>query len=93
MLGCMLLPSQSNVTNRNLVVHAEAVAKKTLLDAKDMMRENRKRKNSSKNTSKSSQSLVTISYIANRSLASKADKDAAADAAAAKKKKRKKRTR
>jgi hypothetical protein len=36
-----------------------------LLDAKDIMRENRKRKNSSKNTSKSSQSLVIILGLAN----------------------------
>jgi hypothetical protein len=53
------------------------------LDAKDVMRENRKRKNSSKNTSKSSQSSVTFLCIANYSLESKADK-----AAAAKKKKK-----
>jgi hypothetical protein len=77
-------------------VTAEAAAKKALLDAKDIMRENRKRKNSSKNTSRSSQSFVTILGLANYPLASKADKTAAAAAtaaasAAAKKKKQRKR--
>ena len=69
-----------------IAVQAEAAAKKALLDAKDVMRENRKRKNSSKNTSKSSQSFVTFLCIANRSLENKAEK-----AAAAAKKKRKQR--
>jgi len=32
------------------VIQAETIAKKALLDAKDVMRENRKRENSSKNT-------------------------------------------
>lgn len=73
------------------------------MDAKDLIRENRKRKNSSKNTSKLSQLLVTISGLANCLLANKADKAAAADvaaaaaadvaAAAAAKKKKRKRTR
>jgi hypothetical protein len=67
-----------------IAVQAEAAAKKALLDAKDVMRENRKRKNSSKNTSKSSQSFVTFLCITNCSLESKAEK-----AAAAKKKQRK----
>ena len=60
------------------MVQAEAAAKKALLDAKDVMRENRKRKNSSKNTSKSSQLLVIILCLANCSLANKADKAAVA---------------
>jgi hypothetical protein len=71
------------------VVQAEAAAKKALLDAKDTMRENRKRKNSSKNTSKSPQLLVTVLCLANCSLANKADKAAAVAAGAAKKKKQK----
>src|SRR5271155_3322714 len=41
-----------------IAIQAEAAAKKALLDAKDVMRENRKRKNSSKNTSKSSRSFL-----------------------------------
>ena len=75
-----------------IVVQAEAAVKKALLDAKDVMRENRKRKNSSKNTSKSSQSFVTLWCTANCSSASKADKAAAvatAALAASKKKKQK----
>src|SRR5271155_3616350 len=76
-----------------IVIQAEAAARKALLDAKDTMRENRKRKNSSKNTSKSSQSSVTFLCIANCSLASKADKAAAvATAATAAAKKKRKRT-
>jgi hypothetical protein len=68
------------------VIQAETIAKKALLDAKDVMRENRKRENSSKNTSKSPQLLVIVPCMANRPLANKADKAAAAGAAAVKKK-------
>lgn len=78
-----------------IAIQAEGAAKKALLDAKDVLRENRKRKNSSKNTSKSSQSSVTFLCIANCSLASKADKAVAVATAAiaAAKKNKKKRTR
>ena len=76
MLDGMLLLSQSSVVT--IAVQPEAAAKKALLNAKDVMRENRKRKNSSKNTSKSSQPLVTISCIADCPLESKAE--TAADA-------------
>jgi hypothetical protein len=78
------------------VVRAEAAARKALLDAKDIMRENRTRKNSSKNTSESSQLLVIVWCIAKPFLAHKVGKAVVAGAAgpagvAAAKKKRKKR--
>ena len=53
------------------------------MNAKDILRENRKRKNSSKNTSKLPWSFVTTWGLANCPLASKADKAAAAAAAVA----------
>jgi hypothetical protein len=65
------------------VIQAEAASKKALLDAKDVMRGNRKRKNSSKNTSKLSQSFVTFLCIANRFSEAKAGKAGKAGKAAA----------
>jgi hypothetical protein len=54
----MAVFSELGVTNCAIAVQSEAAAKNALLDAKDILRESGKRKNSSKNTSKSSQPFV-----------------------------------